>query len=212
MSIGKQIDKLLEKHNITRLKLSKDTGIPYTTLTQIINGRTKNPQINALERIADYFQESINYLLGKSIFAVIEERLSELNMTIEDLAEQTLIPASLLRGIDTMPPAVWDYEQGQLIDLLSTALKLDYKTLATAFARQEPPVYEGPSVSVEEAFGQLQEDFKDEDFEKENIETDTIETIAAHHEGEIWTEEELQDIEEFKEMLKLRRQLRKNKE
>ncbi|OMF04258.1 hypothetical protein BK129_18780 [Paenibacillus amylolyticus] len=37
-------------------------------------------------------------------------------------------------------------------------------------------------------------------------------TIAAHHDGEDWTEEELEDIEEFKELLKLRRQLRKNKE
>lgn len=39
----------------------------------------------------------------------------------------------------------------------------------------------------------------------------TIETIAAHHDGEEWTEEELEDIEEFKEILKLKRQL-KNKE
>ncbi|AHM65112.1 helix-turn-helix domain-containing protein [Paenibacillus polymyxa] len=39
-----------------------------------------------------------------------------------------------------------------------------------------------------------------------------VETIAAHHDGEDWTEEELQDIEEFKELVKLRRQLRKNKE
>lgn len=37
-------------------------------------------------------------------------------------------------------------------------------------------------------------------------------TIAAHHDGEDWTEEELQDIEEFKEILKLKRQLKKNKE
>lgn len=38
-----------------------------------------------------------------------------------------------------------------------------------------------------------------------------IQTIAAHHDGEDWTEEELQDIEEFKELVKLKRQLRKNK-
>lgn len=32
-----------------------------------------------------------------------------------------------------------------------------------------------------------------------------IETIAAHHEGDDWTEEELQAIEEFKEFVKSRR-------
>jgi hypothetical protein len=30
-------------------------------------------------------------------------------------------------------------------------------------------------------------------------------TIAAHHEGEDWTEEELEDIKKFKEFLKARR-------
>jgi transcriptional regulator with XRE-family HTH domain len=33
-----------------------------------------------------------------------------------------------------------------------------------------------------------------------------LETIAAHHEGDEWTEEELEDIEKFKEFVKTRRQ------
>ena len=32
-----------------------------------------------------------------------------------------------------------------------------------------------------------------------------IETLAAHHEGEDWTEQELEDIEKFKEFVKSRR-------
>lgn len=40
------------------------------------------------------------------------------------------------------------------------------------------------------------------------------ESIAAHHAGggEDWTEEELEDIEEFKEFVRLRREQRKKKE
>lgn len=38
-----------------------------------------------------------------------------------------------------------------------------------------------------------------------NIRT-PIETIAAHHEGEDWTEEELEEIERFKEFVKMKRQ------
>lgn len=34
---------------------------------------------------------------------------------------------------------------------------------------------------------------------------DEIQTIAAHHDGDDWTEEELQEIEKFKEFVKMRR-------
>lgn len=37
---------------------------------------------------------------------------------------------------------------------------------------------------------------------------DDIHTIAAHHEGDEWTEEELEEIERFKEFVKLKRQQR----
>jgi transcriptional regulator with XRE-family HTH domain len=43
-----------------------------------------------------------------------------------------------------------------------------------------------------------------------NIRT-PIETIAAHHDGEEWTEEELEDIEKFKEFIRMRREQEQNK-
>lgn len=39
-----------------------------------------------------------------------------------------------------------------------------------------------------------------------------IETIAAHHDGDEWTEEELEEIERFKEFVRMKRQQRKKKE
>jgi transcriptional regulator with XRE-family HTH domain len=41
---------------------------------------------------------------------------------------------------------------------------------------------------------------------------DIIETIAAHHDGEEWTEEELEEIERFKEFVRMKRQQRKKNE
>jgi transcriptional regulator with XRE-family HTH domain len=38
-----------------------------------------------------------------------------------------------------------------------------------------------------------------------------IETIAAHHDGEDWTPEELEDIEKFKEFVRIRRQQQEKK-
>ena len=44
-----------------------------------------------------------------------------------------------------------------------------------------------------------------------NIRT-PIETIAAHHEGEDWTEEELEEIERIKEVVRMKRQQKKTQE
>jgi len=41
---------------------------------------------------------------------------------------------------------------------------------------------------------------------------DPIETIAAHHDGDDWTEEELAEIERFKEFVRMKRQQRKKNE
>lgn len=40
----------------------------------------------------------------------------------------------------------------------------------------------------------------------ENQDNDEIQTLAAHHDGEEWTEEELEDIERFKAFIKSKRQ------
>jgi transcriptional regulator with XRE-family HTH domain len=46
---------------------------------------------------------------------------------------------------------------------------------------------------------------------KTNIK-DPIETIAAHHDGDEWTEEELAEIEKFKEFVRMKRQQKKTQE
>lgn len=40
---------------------------------------------------------------------------------------------------------------------------------------------------------------------KNLIEDNTVHTIAAHHDGEEWTEEELEEIERFKQFVKMKR-------
>jgi transcriptional regulator with XRE-family HTH domain len=72
MNLIIHLKKLMEKRKISRYRLSKETGIPYTTLTQILKGRTKDPQISALEAIADYFNVTVDYLIGESISSIVE--------------------------------------------------------------------------------------------------------------------------------------------
>lgn len=44
-----------------------------------------------------------------------------------------------------------------------------------------------------------------EELEKIDSSDEDVETIAAHHEGEDWTEEELKEIEEFKKYIRSKR-------
>jgi len=61
VDIAEKIHELMNRRGITPYRLSKETGVSYTGLTKILNGTTKNPQIDSLKLIADYFGESIDY-------------------------------------------------------------------------------------------------------------------------------------------------------
>ena len=152
-TVGSTIKELMNRRGVTAYRLAKDTGVSYTGVFKIINGTTKNPQIDVLSAIADYFGVSVDYLLGQSIGALVEGRLKELGITMEELSVRTKIPLKNLQNLDNLQPGTWDYEPDGLIDRLAEALDMDYKTLASAYARQEPPAYDGPIGSVEDDFG-----------------------------------------------------------
>ncbi|MNW38761.1 LexA repressor [compost metagenome] len=81
MGIPERIEKLMNEHGISRYKLSKDTGIPYTTLTQILNHRTENPQVKALELIADYFNKPLGYITGREDDNLNPSKVVDIDMT-----------------------------------------------------------------------------------------------------------------------------------
>ncbi|WP_068786650.1 helix-turn-helix domain-containing protein [Paenibacillus phocaensis] len=186
--------------DLTGAEVAEKLGISTQYYYNIERGR-RNLSAELAIKLAEVFNVSLDYLLGKSIYALIEDRLSELNMSIEELANITELPASFLRGIDTLPPTPWDYEPGEMIDRLAKALKMDTKTLAAAYARQEPPVYDGPTVSPKEALKEFQDENLDEITQStsgvsENLSEEEIFTLAAHqvgHEGPL-TEEQLAQI------------------
>lgn len=57
-------EQLLQKNKITSYKLSKDTGISQTILSNWKNGRN-TPKYEKLKQIAEYFGVSIEYLMGE---------------------------------------------------------------------------------------------------------------------------------------------------
>ena len=56
--------KLMEEKGITPYRVSVDTGIPQSTLSDWKNGRS-NPKIDKLKVLADYFGVNIEYFISK---------------------------------------------------------------------------------------------------------------------------------------------------
>lgn len=64
-SIGKRITKLREERNWTRYRLAKQSGLSYSYLTVLEEGK-HNPSLEVLEKIANGFEvELVDLLKGE---------------------------------------------------------------------------------------------------------------------------------------------------
>ncbi len=133
---------------ITRYKLAKLTGVPYTTLIKILDGTTKNPQIETLSSLADFLGVTVDYLLGNSIGSIIEFELQMNGLSAEELAKKAGVSLHFILNVDNIIPEAGDYVA---IEKIAKALGIRPSSLRSALARQEPPAYDGPSVAPEEA-------------------------------------------------------------
>jgi len=89
-SLSKKLIELRKEHKITQEELSKKIGVSRTTLVNYENGRRK-PDYEILQRIADYFEVSTDFLLGRdeNEFTQDEETfLRDINWPVDKLKEK----------------------------------------------------------------------------------------------------------------------------
>ena len=55
-------EQLLQKYGVTAYKVSKETGVTQSTLSDWKKGRS-TPKVSNLQKIADYFGVPLSYLL-----------------------------------------------------------------------------------------------------------------------------------------------------
>jgi transcriptional regulator with XRE-family HTH domain len=95
MSTTERILGLISENGITAKKLTLETGLPHSTITEWKKGRN-NPSAEAIKKIAAYFNVSTDYLLGQSETKTThnEQSLSTerqmLLSVITDLSEEEL--------------------------------------------------------------------------------------------------------------------------
>jgi len=57
-------ERLLQAHNLTAYKVSKETGVTQSTLSDWKRGRS-TPKTDTLQKLADFFDVSVDYLMGR---------------------------------------------------------------------------------------------------------------------------------------------------
>ena len=68
MPIGENLKKILLEKSISQYRLSKDSGISQSYLSELINGKYNNPSIDILKKIS--------LVLGIRVAELLEESIS----------------------------------------------------------------------------------------------------------------------------------------
>lgn len=93
--------QLLQENGITAYRVSKDTGVTQTTLSDWKIGRA-TPRTATLQKIADYFKVSLDWLTGNSEYKNLDDfkktELDKNENVIEDLANKGLF--RLKKGLE----------------------------------------------------------------------------------------------------------------
>ena len=65
MNIAERLEQLMQNKGINRRQLSLGANIPYTTLDGISKRSCDNVKLTTLVKLADYFEISLDYLVGR---------------------------------------------------------------------------------------------------------------------------------------------------
>lgn len=165
--IGNRIKQARTLRNCTLDDIANEIGVAKSTIQRYENGLIIKPKLPVLQAIADSLNVNPAWLSGQEVPMIIDEslnsiinnRLKELNISLDYVAEKSGVSLHWLQKIDSFIPGEFgDYEIGyDWITRVADVLHLPGSKLRAALAKQEVPIYEGPMLTAEEAFKQAQE-------------------------------------------------------
>lgn len=82
--------QLLQENNITPYRVSKETGVTQTTLSDWKTGRA-TPKTATLQKIADYFNVSLDWLTGNSEYRNEEDLNNKAIANVLESDDENLI-------------------------------------------------------------------------------------------------------------------------
>ena len=108
-------EQLLQKHGVSTYKISKDTGIAQSVFSSWKTGRS-TPKGDKLKIIAEYFNVSVNYLMGIEEKDTYDNELEAKNATEKELL-------LLCRKVNDAPQEVRDQIVEQFKNTIDIYLK-----------------------------------------------------------------------------------------
>lgn len=112
-------EQLLQKHNVTSYKVSKEAGVTQTALSNWKSGRS-TPTTKTLQKIADYFGVTIDYLMNGNE----EPQQKEITLTAKDERDIARDLDALMGKIETGEDSPL-YYNGEEVDQESKELLRD---------------------------------------------------------------------------------------
>lgn len=219
--IGKRIKGLREIAGLSQDSLADMIQMKRANIANYEAGRSV-PQPETLLKLADAFDKTTDFLLCRDVpdeeqggivdlgHAIKTER-TRLGMSQQQLADAVSVHQSVIsqyeRDLVEVPEAIaekiaqeFGYSLNAFMaehDLINIDVHPEFDGDVDRQIQFDRAVYEDAMSE-----GPVNEDGKDE-------EISPIDTLAAHHDGEDWTEEELEELERFKEFVRMRRHLDK---
>ncbi|HEY9060991.1 MAG TPA: helix-turn-helix transcriptional regulator [Pseudobacteroides sp.] len=151
MNLLIRIKMLCSKKSVALSRLEQDTGLANGSIRK---WEKTLPSSDRLEKIADYFNVSTDYLLGRTLKSMIDDKLIEKEMSLESLALKTGVPLYWLQNIDSFIPGTFgDYEIGyEWMARVEKELGIPDEAFQKELLKQEIPVYDGPTSTALEDF------------------------------------------------------------
>lgn len=229
MTTFKVVKKLCDERKISINDLEKALGYSKNTLYRL---KTQNPGADKLQVLADYFDVSTDYLLGRTAFRKPMELFEHWGGQIspyfessfdfggllrEERVEQNIKQQEVSKALGITESDVDDIEEGILplnyewaekyAGFLGTSVQQIFNDNNMNASLDDIPLelfkhYQEQDMSETEMTVAYSK-FKAE--QTKDAVREAPETYAAHHEGEDWTEEELEEIERFKEFVRSKR-------
>ena len=151
---------------LTMQDIADYVGVSKPTIQRYESGEIVNLKQGMIYKLSQVLRISPAKLMGwenpdEAVSSILHNRINEIGITLDAVAEKTGVPLTWMQNIDTFVPGDWGGENDicyTWITRVAEAIGLPGSTLRTALARQEVPVYDGGSNNSLE---QSRDDFKD---------------------------------------------------
>ena len=131
-------EQLLSKYGVTAYRVAKETGITTATLTNWKQGKY-TPKQDKLQKIADYFGVSLDYLMTGNTTEPVKEKAPELTARDERDIEKTL--KETLKQLNSQDGLMFDGEalDDNTKELLKISLENTIRTAKIAAKKKFTP-------------------------------------------------------------------------